>query len=68
MLIIDFPVLYCIILKSGMDYEGNLCGYDDPVKDLPYYWEPNYNGLTISSTGVYVPTEFGICVDTCKCW
>jgi hypothetical protein len=48
-----------------MDYEGNLCGYDNPVKNLPYYWEPNYNGITASSTGVFVPTEFGICVDTC---
>lgn len=52
-------------LFHGMDYMGNLCGVDDPVKDLKYKWDPNYNHITISSTGDYVPAEMGICVETC---
>jgi hypothetical protein len=48
-----------------MDYMGNLCGVDAQVKDLKYKWEPNYNGITMSSTGDFVPTALGICVDSC---
>ena len=49
-----------------MDYMGNLCGVDDPVTDLKYKWDPNYNYITMSSTGDFVPAELGICVDSCK--
>lgn len=28
-------------------------------------WEPNSNYVTFSSNGDYVPSELGICVDSC---
>ena len=49
-----------------MDYKGNLCGADSPVKDLKYKWDPNYNFITFNDNLELVPSELGICVDSCK--
>lgn len=52
-------------LLRGVDYEGNICGVDNPVKDLGKKWEPNWNFITKSSTGDLVASELGICVSSC---
>lgn len=52
-------------LLRGVDYEGNICGVDGVVSHLSKKWEPNWNGITLSSNGDLVATELGICVSSC---
>jgi len=53
------------LLFHGVDYEGNVCGIDSPVANLPYRIFPNFYLTNPSSTGVYVPALFSICVSSC---
>jgi hypothetical protein len=52
-------------LLKGTDYQGHLCGKGEPVTNFPNLWLPNRLGIIASSTGVYVPSDFGICVQSC---
>lgn len=49
-----------------MDYRGNLCGGHGDMKEIKWKWDPNYNYVTPDSNGELVPSDLGICVDSCK--
>lgn len=53
------------LLLHGVDYEGNICGVDDPVKDLPKRIMPNFYGTNPTNNGVYVPTLLAVCTPSC---
>lgn len=52
------------LLINGVDYKGNICGVSEEVKDYPYRIFPNYYGSNPSSTNVYVPTLFAVCISS----
>ena len=53
------------LLIRGVDYEGNICGVSEIVKDNKYAWNPNLSGTNKDSTGVLVPIFFSVCVSSC---
>lgn len=53
------------LLTHGVDYEGNICGVDDPVKSLPKRVFPNFYGSNADSEGSLVPTLLAVCTASC---
>eukprot|EP00981_Chlorochromonas_danica_P011443 scaffold4011_cov197-Ochromonas_danica.AAC.25 len=53
------------LLIHGVDYEGHLCGVDEPVKDLPKRVFPNLYGNNAASNGSVVPILLAVCVASC---
>eukprot|EP01038_Epipyxis_sp_PR26KG_P006534 gene6534-8977_t len=53
------------LLIYGVDYQGNICGIDEPVKSLNKIWRPNLFGTSLDSSGTFVPPLFSICTQSC---
>lgn len=52
-------------LLRGVDYQGQICGIDQSVKNFANIWKPNLFGTNFDTLGILVPPDFGICVASC---
>jgi hypothetical protein len=53
------------LLMHGVDYQGNICGVDHIVQNLPKRVFPNLFGTNPDSSGNYVPILSAVCVAQC---